>query len=295
METANLPQSTDVLTRVEPALEAEFQEESPTGATPERQGRGLPTFVRRLIVVAVILVLWQMYVTTMHVSPLLFTAPSAVWNALVLGLISGEIAAATGETLKLLLLGMAIGSCAALILSALAVSNRIGEDVLATLSSMLNPLPSIAILPLAMLWFGLTDRALIFVIAQAVVWPLAINVSMGFRTVPPTIKMVAATLGLRGIRMVTDILLPAALPHIISGLKTSWAFGWRTIIAAELVFGVAGGAGGLGWFINLSRYFLRIPDVFAGLVVIAIIGMAIEALFSLLQWRTVDRWGMRSA
>jgi NitT/TauT family transport system permease protein len=284
-----------MLTELAPAEEAAVAEASALPGAARREQRRLPTFVRRAIVVVVLLATWQVYVTTMHVSPLLFSTPLAVWDALVAGLANGQLLPATAQTLKTLLLGMAIGSGAAVIFSALAVSHHVGEDVLSTLSSMLNPLPAIAILPLAMLWFGLTDRALIFVIAQAVVWPLAINISMGFRTVPPTITMVAATLGLRGVRLVTDILLPAALPHIISGLKTSWAFGWRTIIAAELVFGVAGASGGLGWFINLSRYFLRIPEVFAGLTIIAIIGMLIEALFGLLQWRTVDRWGMRAA
>ncbi|MHB8619737.1 MAG: ABC transporter permease [Chloroflexota bacterium] len=264
----------------------------PVSNAPAR--RGLPTPVRRLLVVVAIVVIWQGYVKAMRVSPLLFSAPSDVLGALVAGIGNGELLSATAQTLQTLIVGMLIGCVIAVVLSGVAVSSRVGDDVLATLSSMLNPLPAIAVLPLAMLWFGLTTNALIFVIAQAVVWPLAINISMGFRTVPRTITMVASTLGLHGFRMVTDILLPAALPHIITGLKTSWAFGWRTIVAAELVFGVAGGSGGLGWFINLSRYFLRIPDVFAGLVVIAIIGMAIEGLFSLVELRTVDRWGMRA-
>ena len=145
----------------------------------------------------------------------------------------------------------------------------LGDDLLVLLTSMLNPLPSIAILPLAILWFGLSETALIIVIANAVTWPIAINVSTGFRTVNPTILAVGRNIGLRGWRLVRDVLLPAALPHTISGLKTGWAFGWRTIIAAELVFGVAGGGGGLGNYINDARYFLQIPEVFAGLVTIA--------------------------
>jgi NitT/TauT family transport system permease protein len=160
---------------------------------------------------------------------------------------------------------------------------------------MLNPLPSIAILPLAILWFGLSTTSLIFVIANAVTWPIAINVSMGFRTVNPTVLAAGRNIGLRGWRLVKDVLLPAALPHTIAGLKTGWAFGWRTIIAAELVFGVAGGNGGLGNYINDARYFLRIPEVFAGLVSIALIGIALEYVFTLVERRTVVRWGMKTA
>jgi len=116
---------------------------------------------------------------------------------------------------------------------------------------------------------------------------------MGFKTVPRTIMMVGRNLGLRGTKMVKDVLMPAALPHTITGLKTGWAFGWRTIIAAELIFGVAGGGGGLGFFINDSRTFLRIPDVFAGLVTIALIGIALEMIFNVIERRTVIKWGMK--
>ena len=94
--------------------------------------------------------------------------------------------------------------------------------------------------------------------------------------------------------MVKGVLMPAALPHTISGLKTGWAFGWRTIIAAELVFGVAGGGGGLGFYINDARLFTDIPNVFAGLVTIALIGIALEIVFTWVERRTVIRWGMKS-
>ena len=91
------------------------------------------------------------------------------------------------------------------------------------------------------------------------------------------------------------MLAPAALPHAITGLKTAWAFGWRTVIAAELVFGVAGSKGGLGNYINNARLYLLTPRVFAGLVTIAILGVVFEALFTLLERRTVVRWGMKAS
>ena len=114
------------------------------------------------------------------------------------------------------------------------------------LVAILNPLPGVAVLPLAMLWFGLNTNALLFVIANAAIWPIAINLDTGFKTVNQTIVSVGRNIGLSSARLVTDVLAPAALPYAISGLKTAWAFGWRTIIAAELIFGVAGAEGGLG-------------------------------------------------
>jgi NitT/TauT family transport system permease protein len=190
---------------------------------------------------------------------------------------------------------MIIGTGVALVLTVLATWTKVGEDLLSLLTSMFNPVPAIAILPLAILWFGLNPTALVFVIVYSIIWPIAINVSTGFRTVNPTIMMVGRNLGLKGWQMVRDVLLPAALPHTISGLRTGWAFGWRTIVAAELIFGVAGKGGGLGYFINDARYFLRIPEVFAGILTIALIGILVEALFNGLERRTVIRWGMKSS
>ena len=263
-------------------------------STSRLRWSSLPTVARRSILLVAMVLLWQLYVSVSGVSPLLVSSPAKIAEAFWEGWASGELAAATLVTLEILGLGMLVGMCLAAVLTTFATWTRIGEDVLVLLTSMLNPLPAIAILPLAILWFGLSPAALVFVIANAVTWPIAINVSTGFRTVNPTILMVGRNLGLRGFKLVKDVLMPAALPHTISGLKTGWAFGWRTIIAAELVFGVAGGGGGLGYFINDSRYFLRIPDVFAGLVTIALIGIALDVVFTWIERRTVIRWGMKS-
>ncbi len=285
-------------------MQSSSEVDASSATTPEASGTrkaasgsrwsSLPTVVRRSILLVAIVLLWQLYVSLSGVSPLLFSSPLDIAEAFWEGWTSGQLAGATLVTLQILGLAMLIGMLVAAVLTTLATWTRIGEDVLVLLTSMLNPLPAIAILPLAILWFGLSPSALVFVIANAVIWPIAINVSMGFRTVNPTILMVGRNLGLRGFKLVKDVLMPAALPHTISGLKTGWAFGWRTIIAAELVFGVAGGGGGLGFFINDARYFLRTPDVFAGLVTIALIGIALDTVFNWVERRTVIKWGMKS-
>ncbi|MGH3383375.1 MAG: ABC transporter permease [Nocardioidaceae bacterium] len=254
----------------------------------------LPTGPRRAALLIFLVALWQLYVTVSGVNPLLISSPLDVGKALFSGFADGSLLEATMITLRILLTSMVIGMVVAAVMTTLATWTRIGEDILVLLTSILNPLPSIAILPLAILWFGLNSTALTVVIANAVVWPIAINVSMGFRTVNPTLLAVGRNIGLSGWRLVRDVLAPAALPHTISGLKTGWAFGWRTIIAAELVFGVAGGKGGLGYFINDARYFLRTPEIFAGLVTIALIGIALDLVFSIVEKKTVVKWGMKS-
>jgi NitT/TauT family transport system permease protein len=193
----------------------------------------------------------------------------------------------------MLLQGYAVGLTLAALLTALATATRIGTDLLETLTSMFNPLPSIALLPLALLWFGLGNASLIFVLIHAVLWSVALNTHAGFRSVSQTLRMVGRNYGLGGFRYVSKILIPAALPSILTGLKIGWAFAWRTLIAAELVFGVSAGSGGLGWYVFENKNQLETPNVFAGLFTVILIGLAIENLiFRTVERATVRKWGM---
>jgi NitT/TauT family transport system permease protein len=275
---------------------------TPSVAVPARRPRGallrwgrLPAFVRYLLLIAALIGIWQAYWTLSGVDPLLFAGPRDVAEAFWDGWRDGTLARTTWTTLRILAVGIGIGALLAAILVAFAALSQVGEDLLRILVSILNPLPGVAILPLALLWFGLTERAVIFVIVNAAAWPIAINLNTGFKTVNPTIVAVGRNIGLSSRRLITDVLAPAALPYTISGLKTAWAFGWRTIIAAELVFGVAGADGGLGTYINNAKLFLQIPPLFAGLVTIAILGLVFETLFGVLERRTIVRWGMKAS
>ena len=254
-----------------------------------------PDALRYAIVLTAIVAIWQAYITFAHVPPLLFAAPLDVLRSIIADVKTGALITATVHTLQVLLIGIFFGATVGFALASFAVFSRIGQDILTVLSAILNPLPSIAILPLAMIWFGLKPESIIFVVALATIWPVALNTDTGFRTISNTTQMAARNLGLRGWRMVVDILLPAALPYIITGLKSAWAFGWRTVVAAELVFGVAGSSGGLGWYINNARYFLQTPNIFGGLIVISLLGIGVEAIFVLIERRTVVRWGMKTA
>ena len=175
-----------------------------------------------------------------------------------------------------------------------AVSTRIGTDFLSTLTAMFNPLPAIALLPLALLWFGLGNPSLIFVLIHSVLWPVSLNTHSGFLSVSDTLRMAGRNYGLGPFALVTRILVPAALPAILSGLKIGWAFAWRTLIAAELVFGTTSGKGGLGWYIYQSRNELFTDRVFAGLAAVIAIGLLFEHLvFQSVERLTIRRWGMQ--
>ena len=180
-------------------------------------------------------------------------------------------------------------------LTVVAITSRIGTDLLELLTSMFNPLPAIALLPLALIWFGLGAGSIVFVIIHSVLWAVALNTHSGFLSVSNTLRMVGRNYGLRGLPYVARILIPAAFPSILTGLKIGWAFAWRTLIAAELVFGVSSGSGGLGWFIYENKNQLEIPNVFAGLFTVIVIGLIVEnVVFRVLEAKTVRKWGLQS-
>jgi NitT/TauT family transport system permease protein len=250
-------------------------------------------WVRKGIILLLLVVIWELAARWQNNDLLLpgfLQTAAAFWDGLVTGELPAKIAISLGTLLK----GYVIGIILALGISALAVSTQLGRDLLSTLTSMFNPLPAIALLPLALLWFGLGENSLIFVLVHSVLWPMALNTYSGFLGVSDTLRMTGRNYGLKGLRYVWHILIPAALPSILSGLKIGWAFAWRTLIAAELVFGASSGKGGLGWFIFQNRNELYTDRVFAGLAAVIVIGLLVEGLvFASLERLTVKRWGMQ--
>src|ERR1700686_669009 len=252
------------------------------------------TLVRRLAVIVALAAAWEIYARILD-NPLLFPSLTdtlaAFWDSAAHGVLIDR----TLTSLRVLGMGYAIGLVAAGIFTTLAVSTRLGTDFLSTLTAMFNPLPAIALLPLALLWFGLGAMSLVFVIVHSVLWAVALNTHSGFTSVSPTLRMAGQNCGLKGISFVMLLLVPAAFPSILTGLKIGWAFAWRTLIAAELVFGVSSRSGGLGWFIFENRNQRETPSVFAGLLTVILIGLVVESvIFRTLENMTVRRWGMQS-
>jgi NitT/TauT family transport system permease protein len=244
---------------------------------------------RKTILLAVLALIWEIYARWLNNS-LLFPTFSETVKALVTAIVSGEIPRAAAYSISMLLKGYVIGLLLAGLFTAFASASRIGADFLDTLTAMFNPL-----LPLALIWFGLGDGSVIFVLIHAVLWAVALNMHAGFRAVSPTLKMVGQNYGLSKAGYVIRILLPAAFPSILTGLKVGWAFAWRTLIAAELVFGVSSGSGGLGWYIFEQKNQLLIPNVFAGLLTVILFGLFVENLiFKTIENVTVHRWGMQT-
>jgi NitT/TauT family transport system permease protein len=251
-------------------------------------------WLRKTFLIVVLLLAWEVYARYLD-NELLVPTFSATITAWWQDMESGVLPARAWASLQVLAIGFSTGVVLAFILTVLAITTRIGTDFLETMTAMFNPLPAIALLPLALIWFGLGIGSLVFVLVHSVLWAVALNTHAGFRGVSQTLRMVGRNYGLSGLKLVFKILIPAAFPSILAGLKIGWAFAWRTLIAAELVFGVASGKGGLGWYIFESKNELDIPQVFAGLLTIIMIGLLVEnVVFRTIEIRTVRKWGMQN-
>lgn len=260
----------------------------------------MPT-VRKLSILVVVLIAWEVYTRWSEVSAYIFPTFSSTAMALYKAVVSEQLLIMIWNSLTVLVIGYAIGIAIAALLTTAATMTRFGSDVLSTLTAMLNPLPAIALLPLALLWFGLGSGAIIFTLLHSVIWPVALNAHVGFMSVSETQRMVGRNYGLSGLSYVVKLLIPAAFPSILLGLKIGWSYAWRTLIAAELVFGgqisdTSGTAsGGLGWFIFANQMDLQIAHVFAGLFAVILVGVIVENLiFNSIENRTVRRWGMQA-
>ena len=265
--------------------------------SPDRALRMSGSFYEKLrkpLIILALCALWEIAVRGLNVNPLLFPAFSDVVVHLARGLGiggSGELWSYIWDTLSVLLESYAISVVLAIILTGLAVSSGWARDVLTTLTGIFQPLPSIALLPMAILWFGFSQESVVFVVVMAMIWPIASSLTVGFATVSPTLVRLGQNYELSRLGVMTNVLLPSALPMMIAGLKVGWGFGWRTVVAAELVFGATGSGGGIGWYINNSRLFMNIADGFAGIILVVVIGLLTESLFLAVQRVTTHRWG----
>jgi len=251
-------------------------------------------FVRKTVIILFLAAVWEAYGVYLD-NPLLFPTLHDTIATLYDRVKDGTIPMRAWTSLKVLFMGYSAGIVLAAIFTVLAISTRIGTDFLETVTAMFNPLPAIALLPLALIWFGLGNGSLVFVLIHSVLWAVALNTHSGFLSVSNTLRMVGRNYGLHGLSYVGRILIPAAFPSILTGLKIGWAFAWRTLIAAELVFGVSSGSGGLGWFIYENKNQLEIANVFAGLFTVIMIGLLVEnVIFRTIEQRTVRRWGMQN-
>ncbi len=223
---------------------------------------------------AVLLLFWQ-FVASLGIWPeYIFPTPAGVFGALWSGTADRTFMLAAAATFQRMLVGFGIALGIGFVLGVAISRSRFAEDTVGQLVLGLQTLPSICWLPLAVLWFGLNDTAILFVVVAGAVWSITMAISSGIAHVPPLFINAARTMGASGWKLYSEVIFPAALPSMIAGARQGWSFAWRSLMAGELLFFSAG----LGQLLQMGRELNDINKVAAVMVVILVIGLLTEKL-----------------
>lgn len=250
--------------------------------------------MRRLLVrtafVAAVLGLWQLAASgsTSHV---LLPPPSDVLGWIVRAAGDGTLLSSALVTLRRLGVGYAIGLALGLPLGVLCARSRVAEDTVGLAAVGVQSLPSVCWAPLAMLWFGADERAMLFIVLMGTVGSIVLATAHGIRSVPPIYARAARTMGSRGLHTWTSVIVPASLPAVVAGMKQAWAFAWRSLMAAEIYVVIVGNAG-LGLLLHYGREFHAMDQVLGVILLIVALGVAFDRLlFAPVEAALHRRWG----
>ena len=249
----------------------------------------LAPWARRLIFYAALLIGWELFVRGGSLPDYALPSPSEVLASLSDGISSGVYLQASLVSLERLAVGYFVSLVIGLILGILIGRFRIVEETIGSLVLGLQALPSICWLPLAVLWFGLSEQAMIFVVVMGAVFSITLGVDAGVKNTPPVYLKAARNMGSRGLRLYTQVIIPAALPAVVNGLKQGWTFAWRSLMAAELIYESVS----LGNLLQQGRDLSDASQVIAVMLVIIVIGVTIDAvIFGPLERSLRERWGL---
>ncbi len=241
----------------------------------------------------ILLAAWEAASRSGIISPLILPNVENTLLAFFTNLVSGNLAAGTAVSLLFVLSGISAGIIVSVLLASLSFQFKLIRSLGNLLTAVFHPLPGIALMPLFILFFGIGRLTVLMVILHSVLWPLFINISAGFNSVPELYKKIGYNYGFSRTQFFFRIMVPAAFPHIFAGLRTAWARAWRAAISAEMLFGITGSGGGLGWYIFSRRVFMDTQGMYAGIIMLALIGLLVESvLFRQIELRTLVKWGM---
>lgn len=242
-----------------------------------------------LLFYVLLICIWQLLFNSGTWQDFILPSPLEVANSLVTGFQSGFYLQSILASLGRLGIGYAISLVLGLVLGLLIGRFNLLKETVGTLVLGLQGLPSICWLPLAVIWFGLDDQAIIFVVIMGALFSITLGVDGGVRNIPPVYLKAARNLGTHGLALYTDVIFPAAFPTILSGLKQGWSFAWRSLMAGKLLYNTVS----LGNLLETGRDLLDSAQVVSVMLLIVVIGVAIDALiFSPLERVTRSRWGL---
>ncbi|MGI0060619.1 MAG: ABC transporter permease, partial [Nitrosotalea sp.] len=220
-------------------------------------------FYKQILFYVGIIVIWQVIFMTHVIPSQALPSPLQVGKLLFKEAVDGSLLYAIGTSMWRLVVGLIIAIVGGLILGIFMAKIEVVNQTIGSLMLGLQSIPSVAWVPLALLWFGPTDAGTIFVVVAGALFAISINTHSGIKNIPPTYIAAGRNMGASGLQLITNVMIPAALPYLISGFKQGWAYAWRGVIAAEIIFSIAG----LGFLLNLGKHDNDISQV-TGILII---------------------------
>src|ERR1700745_3403727 len=248
--------------------------------------------VRHAIFYSALIAIWALLARFRVWPPYVFPSPQSVLESLWVGFADHSFWIAMAVSMKRMLVGYALSVVLGMVLGLGVASNKFLEETMGGLLVSLQSLPSICWLPLAVLWFGLTEKAILFVVVMGSLLSVTIAMETGRQQMPKIYSMAGRNLGACGFRLFWHVLLPASLPYIVSGLKQGWAFAWRSLISGEMIFVTLG----LGQLLMMGRDLNDMSQVVAVMILIVAIGYIVDGLvFKNIERRLQQKWGLTPA
>jgi len=245
---------------------------------------------KKIIFYVAILAVWQTVADANFWPNEIFPSPWEVIQDLGYGAADGSLFYGIGTSMLRLIIGLAIAIAGGITLGIFMARMETVNQTIGSLVLGLQSIPSIAWVPLALIWFGVSDAGIIFVTAIGAIFAVTINTYTGVKNIDPHYIEAAQNMGAKGSKLITLVLIPAAFPYMISGFKQGWAFAWRGVIGAEILFSFLG----LGFLLNVGRQTIDVSQVIAVMIVIMGIGILIDGLvFKRLENKVMSRWGLR--
>jgi NitT/TauT family transport system permease protein len=229
-------------------------------------------WARRLVFYAVLIVAWNAVVSLGVWPSYVLPGPQAVLRSLLTAFGQGVLVSAAAVSLERIALGYALAVVLGTLLGLLLGRVRLADELLGSLVLGLQSLPSVCWLPLSIVWFGLSEHAILFVVVMGALFSITQGIAASVRSVPPVYIKAARNLGARGWRLYWRVILPAGLPTLLAGLKQGWSFAWRSLMAAELIFFSMS----LGNLLQAGRDLNDAARVIAVMLVIMTIGIAFD-------------------
>jgi NitT/TauT family transport system permease protein len=248
--------------------------------------------IKRIVFFALIVVIWQAAVKFFEVSPALMPAPTDVSKALAQGFSDKTLIYDILASFRRLAIGLGISIVLGIFLGILLAKNKTADETLGTLILALQSVPSIVWLPIAIMWFGLNESSVIFIVILGATLVMTINMRMGIKNVPPLYIRAAQTMGSRGLDLFIKVIFPASIPYAVTGIRLGWAFAWRALMAGEIL----STGPGLGYTLKYASDFGNMSMVIGIMVIIGVIGTIVDIVFfQRVEHNVIRRWGLETS